>query len=103
MLVGVGHAWGQILDGNRTVETLYRVLYTFHMPAFIVISGYFSRSFDLSPKRVKRLITGVAVPYLVFEVAYSLHRRVSEDPAERLQPAGPHLSPGSCARCSSGG
>ncbi|MFV0135998.1 acyltransferase family protein [Streptomyces sp. HMX87] len=75
VLVGVGHAWGQILDGNRSVETLYRVLYTFHMPAFIIISGYFSRSFDLSPKRVKRLITGVVVPYVVFEVAYSLHRR----------------------------
>ncbi|MFE0804761.1 acyltransferase family protein [Streptomyces sp. NPDC058812] len=84
VLVGVGHAWGQILDGNRTVETLYRVLYTFHMPAFIIISGYFSRSFDLSPKRVKRLITGVAVPYLVFEVAYALHRRVSEDPANDI-------------------
>lgn len=80
VLVGVGHAWGQILDDNRTVETLYRVLYTFHMPAFIIVSGYFSRSFDLSPKRVKRLITGVAVPYLVFEIAYTLHRRVSEDP-----------------------
>ncbi|MFI7346349.1 acyltransferase family protein [Streptomyces sp. NPDC049936] len=80
VLVGIGHAWGQILDGNRTVETLYRVLYTFHMPAFIVISGYFSRSFDLSPKRVKRLITGVAVPYLVFEVVYTVHRRFSEDP-----------------------
>ncbi|ANB06407.1 hypothetical protein SAM40697_2448 [Streptomyces ambofaciens] len=80
VLVGVGHAWGQILDGNRTVETLYRVLYTFHMPAFIIISGYFSRSFDLSPQRVKRLITGVAVPYVVFEVAYALHRRLSEDP-----------------------
>lgn len=84
VLVGVGHAWGQILDGNPTVETLYRVLYTFHMPAFIVISGYFSRSFDLSPRRVKRLITGVAVPYLVFEVAYALHRRFSEDPGNDL-------------------
>ncbi|MFH8972669.1 acyltransferase family protein [Streptomyces sp. NPDC017890] len=84
VLVGVGHAWGQILDGNRTVETLYRVLYTFHMPAFIIISGYFSRSFDLSPKRVKRLITGVAVPYVVFEVAYALHRRFSEDPANDI-------------------
>lgn len=84
VLVGVGHAWGQILDGNRTVETLYRVLYTFHMPAFIVISGYFSRSFDLSPKRVRRLITGVVVPYVVFEVAYALHRRVSEDPGNDI-------------------
>ncbi|MFC7011677.1 acyltransferase family protein [Streptomyces viridiviolaceus] len=79
VLVGVGHAWGQILDGNRTVETLYRVVYTFHMPAFIIISGYFSRSFDLSPKRVKRLITGVVVPYVVFEVAYALHRRYGDD------------------------
>ncbi|WP_369180901.1 acyltransferase family protein [Streptomyces mutabilis] len=84
VLVGVGHAWGQILDGNRTVETLYRVLYTFHMPAFIIISGYFSRSFDLSPKRVKRLITGVVVPYVVFEVGYALHRRFSEDPGNDL-------------------
>ncbi|GAA3974738.1 acyltransferase family protein [Streptomyces marokkonensis] len=84
VLVGVGHAWGQILDGNRSVETLYRVLYTFHMPAFIIISGYFSRSFDMSPKRVKRLITSVAVPYVVFEVAYALHRRVSEDPSNDI-------------------
>ncbi|MEV7790690.1 acyltransferase family protein [Streptomyces sp. NPDC087512] len=84
VLVGVGHAWGQILDGNRAVETLYRVVYTFHMPAFIIISGYFSRSFDMSPRRVKRLITGVAVPYLVFEVAYALHRRVSEDPSNDI-------------------
>ncbi|MET9252492.1 acyltransferase family protein [Streptomyces sp. NPDC003717] len=76
VLVGVGHAWGQILDGNRTVETLYRFVYTFHMPAFIIISGYFSRSFDLSPKRVKRLITGVVVPYVVFEFAYSMHWRL---------------------------
>ncbi|MDI3096209.1 acyltransferase family protein [Streptomyces sp. AN-3] len=84
VLVGVGHAWGQILDGNRTVEALYRALYTFHMPAFIIISGYFSRSFDLSPKRVKRLITGVVVPYLVFEVGYALHRRFAEDPSNEI-------------------
>lgn len=51
---------------------------------FIVISGYFSRSFDLSPKRVRRLITGVVVPYVVFEVAYALHRRVSEDPGNDI-------------------
>ncbi|WP_217145456.1 acyltransferase family protein [Streptomyces sp. AC627_RSS907] len=84
VLVGVGHAWGQILDGNPAVETLYRVLYTFHMPAFVIISGYFSRNFDLGPKRVRRLVTGVVVPYLVFEVAYALHRRLSEDPGNDL-------------------
>ncbi|PZT69484.1 hypothetical protein DN402_22915 [Streptomyces sp. SW4] len=78
VLVGVGHAWGQLLAGNHTVEALYRVVYTFHMPAFIIVSGYFSRSFDMSPRRVRRLLTGVALPYVVFETAYTLHRRFSD-------------------------
>ncbi|MFJ8540528.1 acyltransferase family protein [Streptomyces sp. NPDC093586] len=91
VLVCVGHAWGQILDGNRAVETAYRVVYAFHMPAFIIISGYFSRSFDLSPKRVERLITGVVVPYVVFETAFALHQRYSGDapdtPVSLLDPS----------------
>ncbi|MBT3153451.1 acyltransferase family protein [Streptomyces sp. CHD11] len=78
VLVAVGHAWGQLLD-DRAVETAYRVVYTFHMPAFILISGYFSRGFDLRPKHVKRLITGVIIPYAVFETAYSLFERYGND------------------------
>src|SRR5690606_24404482 len=78
VLVAVGHAWGQILD-DGAVETAYRVVYTFHMPAFILISGYFSRSFDLRTKHVKRLITGVIVPYVIFETAYSLFQRFGND------------------------
>ncbi|BFO21538.1 acyltransferase family protein [Streptomyces sp. KM77-8] len=81
VLVAVGHAWGQILDAGA-VETAYRVVYLFHMPAFILISGYFSRSFDLRPKHVKRLITGVIVPYVVFETAYSLFQRYGNDDPE---------------------
>ncbi|MFF9755731.1 acyltransferase family protein [Streptomyces sp. NPDC014344] len=82
VLVAVGHAWGQILD-DGTVETAYRVVYTFHMPAFILISGYFSRSFDLRPRHIQRLITGVVVPYVVFETAYSLFARYGNDEPER--------------------
>ena len=42
MLVAVGHAWEPVMDGSRTARALYMVVYTFHMPAFILISGYFS-------------------------------------------------------------
>ncbi|MDQ0796376.1 acyltransferase family protein [Streptomyces sp. B1I3] len=75
VLVAVAHAWEPVMDGSRVTRALYMVVYTFHMPAFILVSGYFSRSFDMSPAKVKRLVTGVAVPYVLFETAYSLFRR----------------------------
>lgn len=79
VLVAVAHAWAPVMEGSRTARAVWMLTYTFHMPAFIIISGYFSRSFDLSPAKVKRLITGVAVPYIVFETAYSLFRRYAND------------------------
>ncbi|MFJ9584886.1 acyltransferase family protein [Streptomyces acidicola] len=79
VLVAMGHAWQPLTGESRAAEALYMVVYTFHMPAFIVISGYFSRSFDMRPDRLRRLVTGVAVPYVIFEVAYSLFKRWADD------------------------
>ncbi|MFJ3229691.1 acyltransferase family protein [Streptomyces sp. NPDC086787] len=75
VLVAVGHSWEPLKDDSRILEALYSFVYAFHMPAFIIISGYFSRSFDMRPDRLKRLVTGVAVPYIVFETAYPLFNR----------------------------
>ncbi|MCT2590893.1 acyltransferase family protein [Streptomyces sp. N2-109] len=79
VLVACAHAWEPLRADSRAAMALYMFVYTFHMPAFIVISGYFSRGFDLSPRRLRRLVTGVLVPYLVFEVAYAYFRRWSAD------------------------
>ncbi|MFD5494962.1 acyltransferase family protein [Streptomyces sp. NPDC127091] len=79
VLVAVGHFWEPFKGENRSLEAAYLVVYTFHMPAFIVISGYFSRSFDMRPDRLRRLITGVAVPYIIFESAYPLFKRVIDN------------------------
>ncbi|KOV93183.1 acyltransferase family protein [Streptomyces sp. MC1] len=89
VLVALGHSWSAIKTDNRALESLYNVVYTFHMPAFIVISGYFSRSFDMRPDRLKRLVTGIAVPYLLFQIAYSLFRRYAgqaDDPISLVSP-----------------
>ena len=83
VLVAVGHAWEPLKGDSRVLEAAYTVVYTFHMPAFIIISGFFSRSFDMRPDRLRRLITGVAVPYIVFETAYPLFRRVVDDAPEQ--------------------
>nr|WP_225859665.1 acyltransferase family protein [Streptomyces albicerus] len=79
VLVAMGHAWAPLGGDSRAAAALYITVYTFHMPAFIVISGYFSRSFDASPERIRRLVTGIAVPYVLFEVAYTFFKRWADD------------------------
>ncbi|WP_189302347.1 acyltransferase family protein [Streptomyces albospinus] len=82
VLVAMGHAWEPLGSGSRTAAALYIAVYAFHMPAFIIISGYFSRSFDMRRDRLQRLITGVAVPYLIFEIAYTFFKRwAGNDPS----------------------
>ncbi|CAM5388862.1 hypothetical protein SGLAM104S_06176 [Streptomyces glaucescens] len=51
VLVAIGHAWDPLKGGSRAAEGAYIVVYAFHMPAFIIISGFFSRGFDLRPGR----------------------------------------------------
>ncbi|MEU5362443.1 acyltransferase family protein [Streptomyces sp. NPDC005925] len=85
VLVAVGHAWEPLKGDSRVLEAAYMVVYSFHMPAFIIISGFFSRSFDMRPSRLKRLITGVAVPYILFETAYPLFKRfVNDEPDQKI-------------------
>ncbi|PJN37303.1 hypothetical protein CG747_28805 [Streptomyces sp. CB02959] len=90
VLVAMGHAWEPLRSGSRSAAALYITVYAFHMPAFIIISGYFSRSFDMRKDRLQRLITGVAVPYVLFEVAYTFFKRWADDdpryPITLLQP-----------------
>ncbi|MFJ8607130.1 acyltransferase family protein [Streptomyces sp. NPDC093675] len=81
VLVAMGHSWEPLKSGHRTLEAAYMFVYAFHMPAFILISGYFSRNFDMRPDRLRRLLTGVVVPYVVFETGYVLFKRaVGGDP-----------------------
>ncbi|MFF8955998.1 acyltransferase family protein [Streptomyces sp. NPDC014894] len=90
VLVAIAHAWEPVMEGSRATRALYLVVYTFHMPAFIVISGYFSRSYSGRPHQLRRLLTGIALPYVVFELVYTLLRRWldkgSDQPISLLDP-----------------
>ncbi len=63
LLVVIGHLMELKLK-TGTVKTAYKVIYSFHMPLFIFISGYFARF------RIKKLITGLLVPYIIFQTIY---------------------------------
>lgn len=72
-LVVVGHAW-TLAPNHPVVKHLYDFLYAWHVPAFVFVTGYLSRSFTWEPHRLTQLIRTVAVPYLVFECLLALFR-----------------------------
>ncbi|MFC0234566.1 acyltransferase family protein [Vagococcus entomophilus] len=56
---------------NEVVETLYFFVYTFHMPAFVLIAGYFSKKF-YRVGYFKDKVNNLLKLYLFFQLAYSL-------------------------------
>lgn len=66
-LVVFGHML-EPLEGS-VVNTLYLIIYSFHMPAFIFVSGWFSQN-----STVKRTLIHILPPYLLFQLLYILYR-----------------------------
>jgi len=65
-LVVVGHSW-TLLPDSLARHWFYDFLYLWHMPAFVTVTGYLSRSFRWSRRHLSRLATSVLLPYLLFE------------------------------------
>jgi fucose 4-O-acetylase-like acetyltransferase len=68
-LVVIGHLLEQLADSGPFAAALYRWIYQFHMPAFVLVSGAVSKS-DLTRRRVSALATCVLLPYVVFQTLY---------------------------------
>ncbi len=43
VLVVFGHMIETFIEDNVTVYAIYKVIYSFHMPAFILVSGFFTK------------------------------------------------------------
>jgi fucose 4-O-acetylase-like acetyltransferase len=72
-LVVVGHSW-TLLPHNTAHDWAYDFLYAWHVPAFVTITGYLSRSFAWTPAKLMALVRTVAVPYVIFEAALATFR-----------------------------
>lgn len=70
VLVLVGHFFEVILDQNELAKSLYILIYTFHMPAFIFIAGYFSNiNYNLKNYLLK-IFKELLIPYFIFQLLY---------------------------------
>lgn len=72
VLVIAGHAIGQTISFFPPGLTLYRWIYLFHMPAFVLMAGIMTSGRDLGGKQVRSLIRTVALPYVIAQLAYML-------------------------------
>lgn len=76
-LVVFGHAIEvyRHTTGNEFVKYLYDVIYFFHMPLFIIISGYFYR-----PNKFERVVKLLAV-FLIWQVVHGVMSKLIKEQA----------------------
>ena len=82
VLVVMGHASQRLTYDSDIALALYLAIYAFHMPAFAIISGYFSRAGTPSRRQMARVITDILVPYVIFEGLWVLTKWIVEGQAE---------------------
>lgn len=82
VLVVLGHAIQRLTYDSDIAFALYLSFYAFHMPAFAIIAGYFSKSSPPTRRQMARVITDILVPYVIFELLWSLTKFLVEGQAD---------------------
>ncbi len=65
LLVVFGHMLQPYTSGDKYLSALYLVIYSFHMPTFLFISGYFAKNID-KPYYLEKISKRLIVPYMIF-------------------------------------
>jgi fucose 4-O-acetylase-like acetyltransferase len=71
-LVVFGHLISPLKEQDGILFTLYTVIFLFHMPAFILISGYFAKGFK-KKGYFKKSVQKILIPYFIFQIIYSIY------------------------------
>ncbi|QPZ37160.1 acyltransferase family protein [Paramicrobacterium chengjingii] len=87
-LVVMGHGIQRLVGDSDAALTVYLVIYSFHMPAFAFISGYFSKSGAPSIRQMQRVITDIVLPYVFMESIWTAVKFFAEGD-ETLNPTKP--------------
>ncbi|MDR7075524.1 fucose 4-O-acetylase-like acetyltransferase [Neobacillus niacini] len=70
-LVVFGHMISPYKEQDKILFTLYTVIFLFHMPAFILISGYFAKGYK-KEGYLRKTVQKILIPYFIFQIIYSV-------------------------------
>lgn len=77
-----GHLIEPFVKDHTSIKTLYIWLYSFHMPAFILISGMLSHE-KFSHRHLLKLIKAILIPFIIFNLFYELAHFVTAKETSR--------------------
>ncbi|WP_446898135.1 acyltransferase family protein [Clostridium sp. LBM24168] len=70
-LVVIGHTIEPLIGLYSNAKLIYNFIYSFHMPLFVFISGYFSKNINSDKKNFLK-INSIFIAYIIFQLLYSL-------------------------------
>ena len=71
-LVVIGHGIQRLTGDSDNALIVYLFIYAFHMPAFAMISGYFSKASPPGSRQMKKVLTDILLPYFIMETIWTL-------------------------------
>lgn len=71
-LVVFGHMIQPFVNETNGLGTLYTWMYTFHMPAFIFLAGFFAKGSG-NVGYITNLAKKLLVPYIIFQIMYTIY------------------------------
>ncbi len=89
VLVVTGHAIQRQIGDSDNALTLYLFIYAFHMPAFAIVSGYFSKATPPGLRQMRRILTDIVLPYVIMQSIWSLVQWLVEG-KNAFNPTEPH-------------
>ncbi|QKJ86291.1 acyltransferase family protein [Paramixta manurensis] len=75
LLVIFGHLIEPMLDYMPVLSRIYNFIYLFHIPAFVLVSGYLSN--PDKPLKYSSLLKTVVVPFIIFSTLYEASDRIA--------------------------
>lgn len=71
-LVVFGHMIQPFITDAKGIHTLYTWMYTFHMPAFIFLAGFFAKGSG-NVSYILNLAKKLIIPYIIFQAIYTVY------------------------------
>ncbi|BDZ44271.1 acyltransferase family protein [Naasia aerilata] len=70
-LVVAGHSVQRLTGGLDAAFAVYLLIYSVHIPLFVLVSGHFGKD-RLEGRDLRRILTDLVAPYLVFETIWTV-------------------------------